>query len=403
MKKWLPYMAGVCLLLLVIIAMNKKPARQKFDERITMRQADKIPYGTQVAKKMLPTLFLNATIYTDKKAPGNWDSIYADGNDQAVVLVCQNFNADEFELAQLLQFARRGNYVFIIAKSFSADAIDFFGFGYNQFSANEFMDVADDSISNKLEPPVFTNNSVYEYPGKRLESYFYQLDTGRTKVLGRTKTGQPNFIQMNAGTGRVFIHVSPLSFSNYFLLHKNNAAYFSSVFSVIPASVTAVLWNEYFLIKPNSSGKDKPNLVWALMKYPPFRWALLTGMAALLLYLLLGMRRRQNIIPPHNQPTNESLDFIKTLGRLYYDRRDHVNLARKMGAHFFDHVRTRYKLNSDMGDELFVQKLHFKSTHGEEEIRNILSFIRFADTEPAITDRQLADFYHRLELFYQTT
>lgn len=404
MKKNSIYIIAAIMVLFLgglIIASTAKKSR-KLDERITLRQLDKNPYGTAAAKNLLPSLFTNAAIYYNKAYPANWEVVNDSVGNQAVILVADHFNADEEELSRMFSFIKAGNYVFIIAKSFSYDASGFFNFSYNEYTVDDFMNVTDDSLRIKLERPVFASNNLFIYPGKKYESSFFTLDTAHTKVLGRTEDGKPNFIQMNAGKGSVFIHIAPLAFSNYFILHKNNIAYYQNAFSVIPASVNKVLWNEYYLNKPRDREKE-PNWLRVLMKYPAFKWALLTGLATLLIFVLLGMRRRQRMIPNYQRPTNDSLDFVKTIGRLYYDKKDHKNLATKMGTYFLDHVRTRYKLSTQTLDDEMVQNLHYKSGYALEDLRTIVGFIKDIQNMPAISEGQLSYFHKQLELFYQNT
>ncbi len=143
---------------------------------------------------------------------------------------------------------------------------------------------------------------------------------------------------MNAGEGAVYIHTSPLVFSNYFILHKNNIPYFQQAVSVIPASVNKVLWNEYYLTKQNTPSQREPGWLRVLFQYKAFRWGLITAMATLFVFILLEMRRKQRIIPIIEKSKNDSLDFVQTIGRLYYDKKDHKDLSKKMGIYFLDHV-----------------------------------------------------------------
>ena len=137
------------------------------------------------------------------------------------------------------------------------------------------------------------------------------------------------------------------------------------------------------------------------MRYPGLKAALLTAIFTLLLFVLLGMRRRQRYIPVMTKPKNDSLDFVKTIGRLYYDRGDHKNLCRKMAAYFLEHVRNRYKLPTGTLDENFISQLRFKSGADEPEIRGIVSFIKYIDDAPAINNNDLTDFHKQLESFYK--
>lgn len=404
MSKRFFYIIGFLLLsVVVLLLVNRKPGKPKFDPRITLRQKDAIPYGTKVARELLSSLFPKASVYTDKKAPGRWDSINTVASGQAVILTSKFFNADESELASLLEFAKAGNTVFIVTQSFSSEASNFFRFQSSEYFLSNHILVSEDSIQNQLKPAVFGTNARYVYPGKKFDSYFVSFDTATTQVLGTNEDGKANFIGFRAGKGQVFVHTSPLSFSNYFILHKNNGDYYQKVLSVLPPDVRKILWNEYYLIKLVGNDKDKPNWLSILMKFPAFKWALLIAMTALILYLLLGMRRRQHEIPVYARPRNESLDFVKTLGRLYFDSGDHRNLALKMTSHFFEHIRSQYRLNAADRNETFLQHLHEKSGYELSALKEIFDFIGFLETAPAISERQLGLYHQQLEHFYQNT
>src|SRR5258706_5242057 len=171
-----------------------------------------------------------------------------------------------------------------------------------------------------------------------------------------------------------------MAFSNYFLLNKNNIRYYENALSMIPADVKKIVWDEYYLNKINT--KDKKSWLSVLFRFPALKAALLTVIFTLLLYVLLEMRRKQRFIPVITKPRNDSLDFVKTIGRLYYDKGDHKNLCRKMSAYFLEHVRNRYKLSTTEMNEEFVKNLQFKTSVDEAEIQSIVFFIRDIENRP---------------------
>ncbi len=237
-----------------------------------------------------------------------------------------------------------------------------------------------DLLSVSLAKPPFQNQS-YTYPGKRYDFYFYKLDTATTTVLGYDKNKNPNFIHLKAGKGNLYVHLAPMTFSNYFLLHKNNIAYYENALSVISPNTTKVVWDEYYITKRQGRQQQRqPDWLSGFLKHPALKWALLTALLALLVYVLLEMRRKQRLIPVIKKPANDSLEFVKTIGRLYHDKGDHKNLCRKMSAYFLEHVRSRYKLPTSELDEDFIKNLHFKTGVDEEEINGIVSFIRQLDS-----------------------
>lgn len=407
MNKRIPYILGALLLLAllaVIMGTNwKRP--QRFDERITLKHGDKIPYGYFAAYHLLPSLFPQSTVVLEKAAPGHWNLISSKKNNQAVVIVAPYFGAYTSELDSLLSFVSNGNHVLVIARNLSNDAQRFFDLE-NRLSDDEgFM--KEDSLTISLESPPYQSKQEFTYPGRSYSTKTSLKDSSHLLVLGRSKSGNANFIQYRINNGSISLHLSPLAFSNFFILHKNNIDFYRKAFSVFPVSISKVAWNEYYFdnMYYHKSSKDKGEPGWlsVLFRYREFKWALVTALATILLFVLLGMRRRQRMIPEHTLPTNESLDFVKTLGRLYYDRKDHRNLAKKMGVFFLEHVRSNFKIPTHTLDEAFVDVLHFKSGYGKKEIDEIVSFILFIEKAPAITDGQLYAFHRKLELFYQNT
>jgi len=406
MKKFTPYVITaivLAFLAMIVVAANRKMPR-KMDERITLRQKDKIPYGMAAAKTLCSSLFPDAEVSYDSQMPGSWNNISLSGQKQAVILVAGYFNADEYEIRQLMQFVDNGNYVFIIAKVFSTDAENAFGISYSQKDFSSLFGETEDSLRVRLAKPSFASDSLYVYPGKKFDSWFDTIDTTHTIILGRNDTAV-NFIQLNKGDGAFFIHAAPLAFSNYFILHKNNIHYFEQVMSVIPSDVKKIVWNEYYLTKKNgnNNGDKEPNWLGILFRYPEFKWGLLTVLFGILLLVILGSRRKQRMIPQFAKPRNESLDFVKTMGRLYYDRRDHHNLAKKMAVYFLEHVRSTYKLPTNSLDEHFIENLHFKSGYSKGELNEIVSFVNYLQTNHLVTEFQLTHFHNQLESFYQNT
>lgn len=402
MKKALPFVIGAVVLALVValVASNPGGTQRRMDERVTLREHDKIPYGTRVARELLPSLFPGTDVRLENARAGSWDSLRIGGNNQAVILMADYFDADRDELQELADFVERGNYVFIISRAAADEVGTFFGVSYSNLSSF-FGAPVSDSLHVSLKPPAFTAAVDYTYPGKKYDGTFYIKDSAKALVLGQNERGLANFVQLKKGGGSFFLHSAPLAFSNYFILHKANAAYYQQALSVLPTGLRTIVWDEYYLQRP-SENKD-PNWLGALFSFPAFKWGLLIGLFTLALYLILGMRRRQRMIPLHQKPVNDSLDFVKTLGRLYYDKHDHKNLAEKMAAYFLEHVRSRYKLPTHTLDEAFTQSLHFKSSYPEAETKAIVSSIHAVRLAAAVSDEQLSHFYQQLDAFYQTT
>jgi hypothetical protein len=401
-KKLLPYLvAGVVLVLLALVIVQSKKNRHVFDDHVTFNKSDKIPYGTYIAYNNLQHLFPNASILVNTKQPGLWNSFMDDSEGQALIIVSPSFRADEFEMKKLISFVKNGNTAFVSAAILSydvqnmlrCDAPDAYS-----VSDNMTLNSNSDSFSVSLTKPPFTITQEYGCPGVRFESYF-------STVFGNGAYILPNFIQLRAGKGAIYFHLTPLSFSNYFLLYDKNISYYDKTLSVIPKNTKRIVWDEYFLHKKyfnyNSGGGRSHSMISVLMRNSSFRAALWVLIALILAFVLQEMRRKQRIIPEMTKPGNDSLDFVKTVGRLYYEKGDNTNLSRKMSAYFLEHVRNKYKISTDKLDEDFILSLQRKTAYPEMTIREIISFIKNLEDTPAVTDDQLADFHQRLEGFYR--
>ncbi len=264
-----------------------------------------------------------------------------------------------------------------------------------------------DKPSFKLLRPPFAESRNFSYKGLHFNSWFYDMDTTIADKLGTDEMKRTNFIHLKTGQGNLYIHLAPLTFSNYFLLHGDNFAYYENVLSVIAPDTKKLVWDEYFIDKKgfysdnDDEDNEGSNSLNELFKYKQTKWALLIAIFTLLLYVLLEMRRRQRFIPVISKPRNDSLDFVKTIGRLYYDRGDHHNLSHKMAAYFLEHVRNKYKLPTSNLDDEFITKLQFKTGCDEAEVRGIVTFINQLNRTSSVTARQVTDFHKQLESFYQ--
>ncbi len=405
MKKSIPYiLIGLVLTAIVILFFTSENKRaRRFDSRVTLQKRDKIPYGTFVAYEGLKEIFPKASIVANKQEPGYWDSLSNYDTGQALIIVSTNFNASEYEMKKLIRFMEEGNDVFISTMNLSYEVMQLLKCDVNAadglmyyFEQSEGTDL----LSVSLNEPPFQKQAAYTYPGKRYDFYFHKVDTTVTTVLGYDKNKNPNFIHLKAGEGNLYVHLAPMTFSNYFLLHKNNIAYYENVLSVISPNTTKIVWDEYYSGKRQRQQK-RSNWLSGFLKHEALKWALLTALLALLLYVLLEMRRKQRYIPVIAKPKNDSLEFVKTIGRLYHDKGDHKNLSKKMSAYFLEHVRSRYKLPTSELNEEFEKNLQVKTGVEQQEINSIVSFIKQLDTLHTVSDKQLAWFHKQLESFYK--
>lgn len=413
MKKWIYYsviavvLVAIVLLLLVDRGGSSKP-QQRINSNVTFKKDDKIPYGCYIAYNRLKDLFPLASITPSTASPGYWDSLsnYRDG--QALVVVSPNFFPSEFEMKLLARFTEAGNTVIISAENLSNEAEEAL---HSSLNIPFGTIPPPDFPSVRLLEPVFKDHRSFFYPGYTFQSWFDTVDPVYADSVGKDQDDHINLIHLKVGKGHFYVHTAPLALTNYFLLQGDNLAYYENLFSLIPPDVRTIVWDEYFLAKKyggssdrsrnNSSDDDQRGMFGELARYPALLWFMITCCIGLLLYTFNESRRKQRFIPEIKKPLNDSLDFARTIGRLYFDRGDHSNLARKMASYFLEYIRSKYKLPTNSLDDDFIERLNQKSGFPAEDLRAIIVVINRVDSGVNLSAEQLTTFYKQLETFYQ--
>lgn len=387
----------------------------KVDKRITLWRKDDIPYGLKYMFESLPQLFPGADIVIESQSPDN-QSVFSSSRkniDRKMsehegktlqFIFCRTFEPTPTEMRQLIRFIQSdGNSLFL--SSFEISNLFLDELNLKAVFSNGYR-FGQDSMELKIVNPRDATEASFSYPGYRCNNFFAQLEPEYISVLGRNSEGYPNFIKIRyTGGGTLFIHLSPLAFTNYFLLHKNNKQFLDYVASYLPRDIELIDWADYFRTTTSERNQSKRNgvsqaLSW-INRQPPLSMALWLLVLLLALIYLFESKRKQRIIPEKKALKNSSLEFVKTIGHLYYQRRDNRNLATKMTAHFLDHVRSRYNLSTSRTDEEFARKLAFKTGIEFQVIHDILYQGKYLADQEMVSDTELLHYNQQLQNFYK--
>lgn len=369
------------------------------NKRVTLYRNDKIPYGTYYAYNNLHYFFEEAKIETSIVSPLTF---YESDSAAAYIIIANTVKPDEQELDALLNYAANGNHIFISSADIGENLLDSF---HLKASEEENIFQQEDSLTVRLWHPETFDELSFTYPGLPLGNSFRSMDTSITNILGNDRNGHANFVKFTyPGGGSVSIHIAPAAFTNFFLLHKDNKQYLDLALSSIPDSVHQVRWDDYF--RHHINGQDDSersgfSKLSAFINHPVLSWAFWLTLILFAIIYLFESKRKQRPVPVVQSLGNASLDFVQTIGRLYYQRKDNKNLALKMSAHFLGHIRTKYNLSTTLTDELFAQKLAFKSGLSLEIVQGITLFINQIEKKSAVSDSELLSFNNQIDQFYK--
>ncbi|RYY30146.1 MAG: hypothetical protein EOO04_05485 [Chitinophagaceae bacterium] len=399
----------ICLcacVVLFIAGCNKK----KLNENLTFWKNDKIPYGTFYAYNQLSSLFPEATVTVNKNSPDLYNTEsnssfevrtqFDDTSGKSLFMVITpSVEPDKRELQAMLNYISQGNHIFISAVDISRNLLDSLRLSVK--SGPAYLRLGD-SLAVSLIHPQDDDTMSYAYPGAQLDSYLDKYDSAITEILGYNSDGKPNFVRFTyEGGGSLYLHFAPTVFTNFFLLHKENKTYYDFALSYLPAEITSVAWDEYF--RYHRDGRSEENndfsaLSW-MMKQPALAWMMWILLGLFLIVYLFESKRRQRAIPLRSKLKNTSVDFVKTIGRLYFHRKDNKNLAAKMTTHFLDQVRSHYNIPTSRLDAGFEKRFAYKSGFPEQEVSGLLSQIRMIRERPLIEDDLLMSYHNTLNKF----
>lgn len=381
----------IALLFVLLIALNHYSPKP-IDWSETYDKNEKSPYGCYVLNDLLGTLF------PDQKIAYNEDGFYVSLDSTSVeqeniIVITPEFKPDRYDLDALLKYVAKGNDLFISSTSFSNSFRD----RLNIKLSSSFIDT---SIYKKgketlfLLNPELKNDSGYHYIKKMPMVWLAEFDTLNTLKLGTNRAGNVNFICTKFGSGKIYVHTQPLVFTNYHLLY-GNVEYASKALSYLPIRKT--VWDTYY--QPNHFINTSPMRY--ILSQPALQLAYYVLLATLVLYMVVESKRRQRVIPLVKPPENRSLQFVKTIGSLYFKRRDNADLARKMTIFFKEFLREHYFLTNISATGECVVLVADKSGVTIELVKQLLDSAAYFETAKTVTDFGLIELNRKMELFYK--
>jgi len=307
------------------------------------------------------------------------------------LIIAGKLNLDQLDYKELVRFMKAGNHVFIATEQ-PGDVLE----ERLKLSINHYIILG----KSKKYALSFVNPSLnplhkYYLDQRLAKQYFTTVDTSRAKALGKGEDGDTNFVKYSFGAGALYIMANPQVFTNYNLLSTEGAQYAAKALSVLPLSKTLII-DEY-----STRNTITDNSIFRVVfAHPPLAWAYSIALSGLLLFVIFEMKRRQRIIPVIEPLTNSSVEFVKVVGRVYYQQRDNRDITEKKISYFLEYIRTRYNLKTNIPDDELAAALILKSGVTEETITGIFDSMQKVAGGLKVSDQQLIHLNTLIEKFY---
>lgn len=411
-------------------------AGKRVDWRESYRENDALPYGSSLLQNLLERSITQGEFkYISDTLKNSLPEAEA-APKSSYVFIGRETYFDEDDLQALSNFITDGNTGYVISQSFSALFLSTFLYRANDELT--FEELNEDLFSDELvttthkgydrlgseldttvtltlvndptpfEVTYFSDNKVYMKTWTHFVDDIYTPDENPVEVLGRMNNAS-NFIEVPLGKGKLYLHTSPLAFTNFWLSRKEGFNYANQVFAHLGDG--DLLWDtfhrEYRYMSdtpwrpPNYEHED--GMLAFILSKRELALAWFSLLLAGLLYLIFGARRVQRPIPVVTPPQNTSLEFAETIGMMYRGESEHHRLSALKMRLFHAFVRERYNLRAQLHQEdpvTFYERLSEKSHVPASEIEAIFDIYAIIEGRKDPDGAKLIRLHNAIEKFY---
>jgi hypothetical protein len=416
LKNYLPYCFFYVLLLTGLNSCRLQTGKQLPSLTESYRKTDKMPFGSFIAYKKFQSEFPDYWInIADKPFENTWDNIKRDTGTKYSLyfLITKNLILTSGETNAMLEYVKAGNDLFISADYVDKKLLDSI---YCKISRKgEIINEINGEMHDTHVGMYFGDDfkqvsfSYYYFP---FLNYFTSYDTTFARVLGVNENNQPDYILLFSGKGRLYLHLAPRIFSNYFLLTNDNYHYFEYVTAYLRFDPRYIYWDEYYKnissLRKNNPDSNSNNdnkgfsTLSVIKRNPSLLWAFYIALAGILLYVIFNIKRKQREIDIVKPNSNTTLAFTETIGKLYYQNLNNRHIADKMITYFYEHIRNKYFINTALVNNEFINSLAGKSGVSQKETEELFTLVTNIREKDNVTDQELLQLNLKIENFTKT-
>ncbi|MFN4146251.1 MAG: DUF4350 domain-containing protein [Runella sp.] len=361
----------------------------------TYSNKDKIPFGSKALFELLPEVFPTQPVQSLRLPIYNQLTEHTLPPKSNYVFVCQSFEINHNDRQLLLDYVKKGNHAFISAYDFSDSLLNPLGVKA-ELKAPTLRDTA---LVMNFTSPDFRQNNGYVFSQDDGRNYFKILKSDHVTTLAQNARNEPIFVKVKYGKGAFLLHNLPLALTNYYVLKPETSDFAFKSLSYLP--VAPMFWDEY--LKQGRFGDDERSPLRYILTQPPLRWAYYLSLFGLLLYAIFAGKRTQRAIPLIEPPQNTSLEFVRTIGQMYYQQGNHGLIAEKKIQYLMMYIRERFGLKFQEFDEELKHELLQRTGLSKLDIELLFGEIAHAQRWHSLSEYELLSLNRRIEEFYKAT
>lgn len=409
--------------IVAILAFLFRSKNQRTDWRETYNPDTRSPYGLEVILELLKGYFPGQPLEALKDSING--QLPTDSEQANYIFIGEGLYLDSVGLGALLEFVEAGNLAFISSKTIPFDLMENLYYGDCEDTYWEDYYLFQDTMARlNFEHPslhrekgfpykYLLRHQVAPYNWSYIDPYLFCEEEGMASI-GTLNDSLPIFARVGYGDGYFYLHTIPLAFTNIQLLDEEGLEYANRTFSHLQPG--PIYWDDYSRVSEwmgrrrnerqyysSSRQLSTESPLQYILGQPPLAWGWYLLLSLGLLYLLFRAKRKQRIIPVLEPNTNTSLEFLSTIGRLYFMQNNHKQLALQQMKLWQSYLREHYFLQTRDMDSAFVEKLAHKSEISKEVINKILLLYRNISSSTFVSENTLIDLHRLLDNFYKNS
>ncbi len=351
MKKNLKIYIFILALFSIVMLLNGLSRPKEVSWQKTFATNDKMPFGLYVFNEEIQSLYKNRLSSTDI-TPYEYFAQQKHTNQKdtnsLMLFISQYISLDHNSIKSTLSYVSKGNNLFLGVENI------------------------DEYLSDKLKVSVELMQSDipnFIQNNKKIEEFYIKIkDSANIEVLDfetSMNKKKATFVKINYKKGHIYLFSNPIIFTNYQLLYKNSSEQVEHILSAMPSE--KVIWINNFL--------DSSTFVRYIVSMPSLKWAWYFILIGTLLFFLFNAKRKQRAIEIREPLKNESLNFIRTIGDLYFYEKNYKDIIHKKLTYYLEKIRTDYKISTETLDDRFTHLLSLKLQKDKTDIQALIKAI----------------------------
>jgi hypothetical protein len=389
---------------------NESPGGKKFyssNWTVQFQPFDKHPRGTFLFHRLLQVHISGKNMYLAETKEALDSIMAAKSKPRTYLFVGNIFALEEAEIDSIIsEVSKVGSNLFL---SFNKTGSNISDHLFDEFHLRSDYDV---------KQTVFTSRGDYEmwnvYQKDTVAQFWKAFGDVETKGASQALSSfmeMDNFISIEMGKGKVFVHTNPNMFFNYQLTRTPGFEYASYAIDQLPKNRDVILLelgrmpddfgNTDTEESTGNKMKEDTSYLRILFEDPFLRTALILAIVGILLYVLFRSRRKRPVVPYLAKKKNMTLAFTETITSIYYSKQSPYGLLQLQKKNFYTVLLKHFFVDLKRREgnrELRI--LSEKSNKPFEEIEAIVNQLETQEVS-AVNDETITEMAKRLRQFYK--